>query len=200
MTHSAHTFKEAFAKVVCIPLTALETNDGQLDGLPSNPREIDKDKFDLLKANIKRYPEMLNYRGLIVYPLPDKDGKYIILCGNMRYRAMTELGTFTDAPCQILESGTDIETLKAYTMLDNNSFGKYDWEKLANEWDEDQIEEWGVDLPFKEASADTKNDKDLSDKVGDTFEVVIECQSEKEQEIIYKKLAEEGYVCRILTL
>lgn len=199
MPNSAQTFKEAFTKVVRIPLTNLEMNDGQLDGLPSNPREIDADKYELLKANIKRYPEMLNYRGLIVYPLPDKDGKFIILCGNMRYRAMSEL-RFKDAPCQIIESGTDIETLKAYTMIDNNSFGKYDWDKIANEWDADQVEEWGVDLPFKEASADPKPDKDLSDKVGDTFEVVIECQSEREQEQIYNKLAEEGYVCRILTL
>lgn len=122
MPNSAQTFKEAFTKVVCIPLANLEMNDGQLDGLPSNPREIDADKYELLKANIKRYPEMLNYRGLIVYPLPDKDGKFIILCGNMRYRAMSEL-RFKDAPCQIIESGTDIETLKAYSMIDNNSSG-----------------------------------------------------------------------------
>ncbi|HAE24024.1 MAG TPA: hypothetical protein DCG33_01675 [Prevotellaceae bacterium] len=132
---------------ITISLSKLEPNEGQLEGLPSNPRQITEAKMALLKQNIKQYPEMLNLRGLMVYPLDN--GKYIIIGGNMRYRAMSELG-MKDAPCVVIPKETDIETLKAYTIIDNNGFGKYDWDMLANEWDEYQLEEWGVDLPVFE--------------------------------------------------
>lgn len=124
----------------------LEPNEGQLDGLPANPREIDEQKFDLLKSNIKQYPQFLQYNMLKVYCIDNINNKYIIIGGNMRYRAMKELG-FTQAPCAIFPQGTNIEDLKAYTILDNNSFGKYDWAMLANEWDEQQLQSWGTELP-----------------------------------------------------
>lgn len=54
---------------VSLPLSVIEPNDGQLEGLPANPRSITKEKLDLLKKNIQEYPEMLSLRGLMVYPL-----------------------------------------------------------------------------------------------------------------------------------
>ncbi len=69
---------------ISIELSQLEENFGQLDGLPSNPREITEAKMELLKKNIQQYPEMLKLRGLLVYPLDN--GKYIIIGGNMRYK------------------------------------------------------------------------------------------------------------------
>lgn len=136
---------------VTISLSKLEPNDGQLAGLPSNPRQITESKMALLKQNIRQYPEMLKLRGLMVYPLDN--GNYIIIGGNMRYRAMSELG-MKDAPCIIIPKQTDIETLKAYTIIDNNGFGKYDWDMLANEWDEFKLEEWGVELPVAPSEMD----------------------------------------------
>lgn len=135
-------------KYISIEMSQLEPNEGQLDGLPANPREIKKEKLELLKENIQKYPEMLKLRGLIVYPL--EDGKYIIIGGNMRYQAMRELG-FSNAPCIVIPKETSVEQLKAYTILDNNGFGKWDWESLANEWETSELEDWGLDLPIQES-------------------------------------------------
>lgn len=131
---------------VAIPLDRLDPNEGQLReyGLPENPREIDKEKYELLKENIRKYPEFLRQNSLIIYPY--QNGRYLIIGGNMRYRALLELG-FDKAPCSILPTDTPIERLKAFVVLDNSSFGKWDWDKIANEWEEDELAEWGVDLP-----------------------------------------------------
>lgn len=110
---------------VSMELTQLEPNNGQLDGLPSNPRQITDAKMELLKQNIQQYPEMLTLRGLMVYPLDN--GKYIIIGGNMRYHAMQELG-FKNAPVIVIPKETSIEQLKAYSVIDNNGFGKWDWD------------------------------------------------------------------------
>lgn len=151
-------------KYISIEMSQLEPNEGQLDGLPANPREIKKEKLELLKENIQKYPEMLKLRGLIVYPL--EDGKYIIIGGNMRYQAMSELG-FSNAPCIVIPKETSVEQLKAYTILDNNGFGKWDWESLANEWETSELEDWGLDLPIQESEI---NMDDFFDGVGNEDE------------------------------
>ena len=127
-----------------IDLDQLEENTGQLPGLPENPRYITDDKLDKLKANITKYPEMLAWRSLLVYPLDS--GKYIVIGGNQRLRAMRELG-HTSAPCIIIDKATPTEKLKAMTVLDNASFGKFDMDALANMWDDAQLNDFGVDIP-----------------------------------------------------
>ena len=144
--------KSIDTQFVSMVLAQLEPNEGQLEGLPSNPRQITDAKMDLLKQNIQQYPEMLTLRGLLVYPL--ENGKYIIVGGNMRYRAMSELG-FKTAPCIIIPKETSIEQLKAYSVIDNNGFGKWDWDLLANEWDAAQLTSWGVDLPIMKSEINT---------------------------------------------
>lgn len=126
-----------------LPLAKIELNEGQLPGLPANPRQIKQDKFDKLKKNIADYPEMLEWRSLLVYPLDS--GNYIIIGGNMRYRAMKELG-HTEAPAVIIPKETPVEKLQAYTILDNNGFGQWDWDALANEWPEELLGDWGLDV------------------------------------------------------
>lgn len=131
------------AKFQEIELDLLEPNEGQIEGLPSNPKQIDERKFELLKQDIQKYPEMLEMRGLMVIP---NKGKYVIVGGNQRYRAMASLGMKT-APCVVIPEGTDADRLKAYTILDNAPFGQWDWDMLANEWDVEEITSWGVDIP-----------------------------------------------------
>lgn len=131
--------------ITMLPMSAIEINNGQLKGLPKNPRLIKNAKYDKLKESITNYPEMLAWRSLLVYPLDN--GKYIIVGGNMRYRAMKEL-KHKEAPVFIIPKETPIEKIKAYTILDNNGFGEWDWDLLANEWDEVQLMDWGVDLPI----------------------------------------------------
>lgn len=127
-----------------LPLDILEENIGQLDGLPENPRYITEDKLTKLKDNITKYPEMLELRSLLVYPMPE--GKYIVIGGNQRLRALRELG-HTEAPCIIINEGTPVESLKSYTVLDNASFGKFDMDALANMWDDAHLDSLGVDIP-----------------------------------------------------
>ena len=102
-----------------ISLDLLELNVGQIDGLPGNPRKISVEKLELLKKDIQDYPELLEMRGLIVYPHNDR---FVLIGGNMRYRAMLELGYGT-APCVIVPKETSVDKLKAYTILDNAPFG-----------------------------------------------------------------------------
>lgn len=137
--------KQSTTQVLMLPMSAVEVNAGQLEGLPANPREIRDEKFEKLKANIQKYPELLEYRSLMVYPMPN--GKHIIIGGNMRYRAMQELG-YTEVPCVIIPAETPVERLGAYTILDNNGFGKWDWDLLANEWTEWNMEDLGLDWDF----------------------------------------------------
>lgn len=148
---------------VAIHLDKLEMNEGQIEGLPCNPRSITEAKMEKLKKDLQEYPELLKLRGLLVYPFGDK---YVIIGGNMRYKAMQELG-FATAPCIIIPENTTVEQLKAYTILDNSGFGKWDWDLLANEWDEQQLTAWGVDLPIMESEI---NPDDFFDKVNDEEE------------------------------
>lgn len=123
-----------------INLAQLEENKGQIDGLPANPRNIQPDK---LKRSILDNPEMLQLRGILVYPHGDK---YIVIGGNMRLRAMVELG-MTSAPCVVIPNHVTADKLRAYTILDNSSMGEWDWQALQLEWDTAQLDDWGIDLP-----------------------------------------------------
>ncbi len=133
-----------------IPLSAIEANDGQLSGVPRNPRRFAPDKMRLLRKSIKEDPEMLDFRPLVVFP---HAGKYVVICGNMRLAALRELG-YMQAPCAVLPSDTSTAKLRAYLIKDNASFGEWDAELLGAEWDA-PLQDWGVDMPaFNEARAD----------------------------------------------
>ena len=92
-----------------LPIVQLEENKGQIDGLPANPRNIQTDKLAKLKRSILDNPEMLQLRGILVYPHGDK---YIVIGGNMRLRAMVELG-MTSAPCVVIPSHVTADKLTA---------------------------------------------------------------------------------------
>jgi len=126
-----------------IALAKLETNKGQIDGLPKNPRLIKDAKFEKLKKSIEDNPEMLGMREVLVYP---HDSKYVIIGGNMRFQACKDLG-FTEVPCKVLDKETTAEQLRAITIKDNVGFGEHDWELLANEWDSVELEDWGIEVP-----------------------------------------------------
>lgn len=126
-----------------INIKDIKTNDGQIEGLPRNPRQIRDARFEALKKSITDAPEMLKLRELLVYPYEDK---FVIIGGNMRYRACKELG-FTELPCKVLDVDTPKEKLREYAIKDNENFGQYDWDIVANEWDEVELGLWGVELP-----------------------------------------------------
>lgn len=125
-----------------IPLSKIEPNRGQIVGLPKNPRLIRDEKFEKLKKSISEDIEMTALREILVI---EHDGKYVIIGGNMRFRAMQDLG-IKEAPCKVIPADTDVEKLKAYTIKDNAGFGDWDWDDLSNEWSDDPLSDCGVDV------------------------------------------------------
>lgn len=123
-----------------IPLSEIEQNQGQIKELPANPRLIRNGNFEKLKKSIMDNPEMLSLRELLVY----KHGeKYVTIGGNMRLNALQDL-EYQEAPCKIIPQNATIEQLKAYAMKDNAPYGEWDYDMLANEWDTEQLKDWGV--------------------------------------------------------
>jgi hypothetical protein len=177
-----------------IPIKKLVNNNGQIEGLPKNPRIIKDHKYLKLKSSIEENPEFLGARELLVYA---HENNFVILAGNMRFKVAQELN-FKEIPCKIIPSSFTIEQLKAIVIKDNVSYGSEDWEALANEWDYEQLQFWGLDIPI------TLNDetelKDLSNKIDNLYRIEIICKDEEHQENIYNKLIEQGYECRLLTL
>ena len=131
------------AQTVMLPIGKIESNHGQVDGLPKNPRVIRDAQFAALKKSIEDDPEMLSLRELLVYP---HNGKYVVIGGNMRLRVMKDLGEKL-VPCKIIAEDTPVEKLRAYTIKDNTAGGEWSWDDLANEWDEADLKDWGLELP-----------------------------------------------------
>lgn len=180
-----------------IKIADIVPNEGQITGLPTNPRQWTKDEMENLKKSIQETPELFEARGIIVYP---KDGKYIVLGGNMRLSASKAL-KFKEVPCIVIPEETPVDKLKEIVIKDNGSFGEWDFDLLANEWDDLPLSDWGVPAwetePEKE---EEKPAKDLSDKIDFQYKVEITCVNEAEQEQMYNEMVERGYECKILTL
>ena len=126
-----------------IPLSKLTANNGQIEGIPKNPRFIKNERYQKLLKSIQDNPEFLGARELIVH---EHNGKFVVLCGNMRYRASKEL-QFDSIPCKVIPEYFSIEQIKAIIIKDNISFGDDDFDALANEWDATELEEWGFEFP-----------------------------------------------------
>lgn len=131
------------AEIKFIKVKDIRLNRGQIPGVNANPRDIEREKFEKLKQSIIDNPEMLELRELLVY---EHEGKFICIGGNMRFRACKELG-YKEIPCKIIPPNTPADTLNAYIIKDNNGFGYWDWDALANEWNTEDLEAWGLDIP-----------------------------------------------------
>lgn len=127
-----------------LPLSKLEVNKGQIEGVPKNPRFIRDNKYKQLVESISNTPEMMKARPLIVHKQGDK---YVVLAGNMRLRAMRDL-KWKECPCAITAEGTEAKKLREYAIKDNVAFGEDDMDLLANEWDLGELQDWGMDFSF----------------------------------------------------
>jgi len=133
----------------------------QLKLNPNNPRLIKDDKFKKLVTSLSEFPEMMEKRPMVC--VTDTDGKLYPLGGNMRLRALQEL-KYKEIPDNwvMLADEWSEEKRKEFTIKDNVSFGEFDWDTLANEWDAAELAEWGVDIPNFEKIDNLKE--------GDVFE------------------------------
>jgi hypothetical protein len=105
---------------------------------PNNPRQIKDDKFAKLVKSIKDFPEMLDIRPIVV------NADMVVLGGNMRFKACKEAG-LKEVPIIVAENLTD-EQQKEFIIKDNVSGGEWDYDMLANEWEAEQLTEWGLDV------------------------------------------------------
>lgn len=107
---------------------------------PNNPRTISEQKFEELKGKIERNPD-----GLTANKIVHKDG--IVIAGNQRFRAIQDLGLKLQDDWFKDVSGWTDEQIREYLIVSNISDGEWDWDKLANEWDIDELEGWGLEVP-----------------------------------------------------
>jgi ParB-like chromosome segregation protein Spo0J len=163
-----------------VKINAIKTN-------PKNPRLIKDDKFKKLVKSIQEFPQMLELRPIVV------DENNIILGGNMRYKACIEAGL---KEIYILKAEDLTEQQKdEFIVKDNVGFGEWDWDILANEWDTDKLQDWGLDLPiFKGYEEIEPSGYDLTQK----WFLNIEFENEQDCEKWYNSLIEEGLICKIV--
>ncbi len=163
-----------------------------------NPRYISDKKFNKLVQSIKDFPEMLEKRPLVV------DEDMIVLGGNMRLRALKK-AKIKEIPIDIAIGWTDKQK-KEFTIKDNVGFGEWDFDILANEWDTEKLNEWGLDFDFKiepEAEEDDYNEpEDLKVDVvlGDLIEIGehrLLCGDSTDSEQVSKLM--NGEKCNLIT-
>jgi hypothetical protein len=128
---------------------------------PNNPRLIKDDKFHKLVKSIQEFPKMLDIRPIVV------NADMIVLGGNMRLKACKEAG-LKEVPVIFAEDLTE-EEQKEFIIKDNVGFGEWDWDMIANEWDAEQVEEWGLDVWQNEKEIDYNllDDESSNDKLND---------------------------------
>ena len=141
---------------------------------PKNPRSIRDEKFEKLKKSIQDFPDMLMKRPLVCFT--DTDSKLVVIGGNMRLKAAQDLG-LKELPV-ILADGWTEEQKAEFLIKDNVGFGEWDWEQLANEWDTEKLDEWGLDVPgFNVEVEAVEDDYEIPDQIetdivlGDLFEI-----------------------------
>lgn len=115
-----------------VPINTVKAN-------PNNPRIIKDDKFAKLVKSINEFPQMLNLRPIVV------NDDMVVLGGNMRLKACKEAG-LKEIPI-IKASELTEQQQKEFIVKDNVGYGEWDWSDLANNWDSEQLEEWGLDIP-----------------------------------------------------
>ncbi|MDY5968637.1 MAG: ParB N-terminal domain-containing protein [Bacteroidales bacterium] len=143
-------------EIKTVKTSTLEANRGQIEGLPKNPRKWSSDDVDVLARSIEETPELMMARPLIVVP---KGKKHVVLGGNMRLEAVRRLG-WKECPCFVFKGLTE-EKMKEIVLKDNSSFGDWDTDELANQWDDLPLSEWGVNVAGAESAGPSTGNKEI---------------------------------------
>lgn len=128
---------------------------------PNNPRLIKDDKFEKLVKSIKEFPEMLKLRPIVV------NDDMVVLGGNMRLKACKEAG-LKEVPILKASNFTEKQQ-REFIVKDNVGFGEWDWDLIANEWEAEEVEDWGLDVWQFETEVDYSilDDEDVADQLED---------------------------------
>jgi len=148
---------------------------------PNNPRYIKDEKFNKLVQSIKELPEMLQLRPIVV------NDEMVVLGGNMRLKACQKAG-LKEVPI-IKASDLTPEQQEEFIIKDNVGFGSWDWDILANEWDAEQLEDWGMDLPGFDIDGDEFNsDFSLADGDKEPYQQMTFTLADEQAEEIKKAI------------
>ena len=121
----------------------------------NNPRILKDDKFKKLVQSIKEFPEMLEIRPIVV------NNEMMVLGGNMRLKAIQEIG-LKEIPIIKAENLTE-EQEREFLIKDNVGFGEWDWDALANDWNPEELNQWGLDVPNIDDITETKDIPDVGE-------------------------------------
>jgi hypothetical protein len=147
----------------------------------NNPRLIKDNKFKKLVKSIKEFPEMLRIRPIVV------DENNVVLGGNMRLRACKEAG-LKEVWIEKIENFTE-EQKQEFIVKDNVGFGDWDWDILANKWDNIKLGEWGMDVwqPEKDFDLNSFFEEDTTEKEKEnTNKIILEYNEEDYNKVINK--------------
>lgn len=131
-------------KVMDLPISLIDENVGQIEGVPRNPRKITSENFRKLMESIKKAPEMKELSEVLVYP---QSGRYVVIGGNHRVRAYKKLGWET-VLCKVLPEETPREKIREYVIRDNRQYAQDDTQ-LLRAWDVKELAAWDVPLISK---------------------------------------------------
>lgn len=153
-------------------ISLLKNNTGQIPNLPKNPRFIKDARFDKLVQSVKEFPKMMELRPIVYVTYENQN---IVIGGNMRLKALTQLG-LKEVPESYLKdaTGLTIDEQKRFVIADNVAFGNDDFDLLANEWEQVDLEDWGMELPSFEdddIDFDNINSNENRDKSDNTKEI-----------------------------
>lgn len=156
---------------------------------PNNPRTIKDQRFNKLVQSIKEFPKMMELRPIVI------DSDSMILGGNMRLKALQEAG-YKEVPEEWIKSADQLtqEEKRRFIIADNVGFGEHDWDVLANEWDSNELEDWGMILPIESEELEEKEKN-----VDQAFFINIRCDDENHCEKLYQRFLEEGLEVKIVT-
>ena len=141
-------------------------NIAEIKPNPKNPRIIKDDKFAKLVKSITDFPQMLEKRPLVCFT--DTDGKLVVLGGNMRLKAAKEVG-LKELPVVLADDWTE-EQKNEFLIKDNVGFGEWQWDELAADWDAQQLQDWGLDLPIDwGGESDEDKEKIAAQKLQERF-------------------------------
>jgi len=131
---------------------------------PNNPRVIKDERFKKLVKSIEEFPKMMELRPMVV------NSDNIVLGGNMRLKALKELG-YKEVPDEWVKSAEELteDEQRRFIIADNVGFGEHDWDLLANEWDSLELDEWGLDVWQPETDVDYSilDEEDVSEQLED---------------------------------
>lgn len=164
----------------------------QIKPNPNNPRVIKDDNFQKLVNSLKSFPEMSKVRPIVV------NQDMIVLGGNMRLKAMKEAG-WKEAPVEVVD--WDEQKQKEFIIKDNVGFGEWDWQMIAADWDKDELNDWGLEVPEFAPNVDYSilDDEDVESQLNDmtngvkkAIQIEFEAEHYEEAYALVKYWREQG--------